>query len=190
MTTPADAKTRATEAARVERARAVCLSALLAGYGDEVTVDNSVPGADRLGRYVVELENERRSRAPAFARCASREMAATVATADLADGWEPVALYDLDEPAGDWPATIGDRVEWEDRQWMVEESEPTYGAGSGSVCHLLMLALVGDDGEVHREVDAEEVEVVERSGPDERRPAHFALADMRTIVVFDTQPSA
>lgn len=145
--------------------------------------DQSVPGADRHGRYAVLAEcGDRPYRE--LIRCSSRARAQMVCAAQMAAGWKVLALFDIDTLAGDEPPIQdGDTVQLkgEDLTMVVHSQEQCHGGGEWR--------LYDADGKFIRESEAE---IVERGAQfvDPRWPVKYEVAGVVQQVVFNTVPSS
>lgn len=147
--------------------------------------DCTVPGASKAGRWAV-LTESNRGHGLFLNRADSRADAERVAAANIAEGWEPVCLYDLSALAGDEPPIeCGDIVR-------VVDPGAAQHSGAGP---LEVVDVDSKDGERTLGFEngtwcwAYEAEVVEREAPDRRLPLRYDLARVLTIVIFNTEAS-
>lgn len=152
--------------------------------------DASTPGATSgPARYALLSENGDGAQTLNYADDPARFQA--MVEDELSCGWRPRCYFDLDRLAGEAPAIEeGDRVRYRERELHVVHicsriaDETPYRA--------LWLDEDPDkdiDQAQYSEIDAGEVEVIERAEPDEREPKRYELALLRTIVVFNTNAS-
>jgi hypothetical protein len=152
--------------------------------------DPTTPGAARRpARYALLSENEKCSHFLNYAR--SRADLEVIAASDLLNGWTAVTVFDLDELDGEQPpiATY-DRVLYQGRELNVIHSSEELA--DGVPYRKLWLdtdpekAL--DDAEFI-EIDESAVELIEPAEEDERLAKAYDVAEIRTIVVFNTTPN-
>jgi hypothetical protein len=111
---------------------------------------------------------------------ASREHAESdVAGANVSEGWVPVALYDLDDLAGDEPPIDeGDRIRLGTGTFEVTGTDEKDGAPT----------LDFWEGENARWCYADDAELIERAEPDERLPERYPVARCAVFVAFNSTP--
>jgi hypothetical protein len=110
---------------------------------------------------------------------ATREDAEHIGGAALADAWQPVALYDLDELRGEAPEPDeGDTIRVGDGVFVVTSTDTKDGG----------LTVDFWEGEHPRWAYADSVEVIERAEPDDRLPVRFPLARLAVFVAFNSTP--
>lgn len=153
--------------------------------------DQTVPGADRDGRYVVFGEGGDKGQ-PWLTRVSSRDRAQLVCKEMMFLGHEPQALYDLDDLDGEEPVVQeGDLVEFDDERWAVDRIEEELI--EGMIARYAVLVPPGHvakdwDDWTHR-IYEDEVVVIEAAYPDERLPVRYAVAGIVRTVVFDSVAS-
>lgn len=137
----------------------------------------------REGRWAVLTQSPRW---PSFlSRAETREAAEGLAGTALDDGWEPVALFDLDELAGDEPIMI--QADYAGHTWMVHGDQHVAGQPTGYV----MLKRDHPDRRTQEylwtSAPPEELSNVEWSD-DTRLPVRYNVAGVRKVVAFNTVP--
>lgn len=162
-------------------------------------------GSSRDGRYAVLSEQRVGTRmARIFSRCNSKDRAGMVASSHLEDGYTPAALYDLKElgrqcfyKAGD-VVTCPKALDPSEHLYVVRaaldftRADDTHYPVGQAYQHLWLDYSSNrenredDDCQVQN-IDSSEVVAVTRV--DHQYPVRYALAGVRTIVMFDSVPS-
>lgn len=180
----------------VQQQRAERFDALIDHHECRARRNYSRPATGALPRYA--LVSHQDGQGYFLVAIAGREQAATYAAADVTEGWQPHALYDLDRLDGDEPLIHeGDVVQYatqtEQGRWVVCRVEEE--VVEGELARYLCLVPPGTD-EASRKWDdwdhrvyEDEVTILERGQPDERLPVSYGVADVQVRVVFNTVAS-
>jgi hypothetical protein len=152
--------------------------------------DCTTPGAARgPARYALLSENAQCAHFLNYA--AERSDLERIAAADLLSGWTALRVFDLDELHGEEPPVgTDDVVSYQGRELHVVNT--CEDLAKGIPCLQLWLDSNPDsaiDDAEFIEIDSSEVEVLERAAEDERLPKAYEVAEIRTIVVFNTTPN-
>jgi hypothetical protein len=145
--------------------------------------DCTVPGASTTGRWAVLTVS---TRGRFLNRAATREDAEHVAGANIDEGWEPRALFDLDELTGEPPRMV--QAEYGGWIWDVMREQVEDGQETG----MIELRKSPPD-ERSRFYDRETVHRdqltnIEWSDEDTRLPVRYEVAGVRRVVAFNTVP--
>lgn len=163
---------------------------VLAGYESRDRAhDPTVQGAAKdVARYAVVTESNR-GFGYSVTYAETMADAETVGGADISTEWWPVCVYDLDVLVGEEPIlSDGDIVRYNGEERTVSHHD--YEAADGEPYPVIYLESKDDDDPWEGPLDPanEDIELVERAMPDERMPARYKLAGIRTVVMFNTSP--
>jgi hypothetical protein len=161
--------------------RFLALRAHFEAEGPDVTV----LGASKDGRWAVLTESQR-GHGKFLNRAPTREQAEEVAGANIHEGWDAVALFDLDELAGDPPVMV--TAEFGSYTWDVIREQREDGELTG----LMVLRKAAANGRFYdwETVHPDDLSNVEWSEDDRRLPVRYDVAGIMRVVAFNTIASA